>query len=181
MVDNPNTAGSLDQFLKSVQNRAFITAKLATSNQDEALDLVQDSMLKLAKKYADKPAEQWPALFQSILQNHIKDWYRKQKVRRILFWWEQHDSSEEEMPIDHSQLRVDTPTKNHETLQMNEKIYTAVKQLPARQQQAFLLRAWWEHNTEQTASIMGCSQGSVKSHYARATKALENQLQGLVI
>lgn len=170
---------SLDQFLHSVQNRAFITAKVATGNQDEALDLVQDSMLKLANKYADKPKEQWPALFQSILQNQIKDWYRRQKVRRILYWWQQHDDNEQQMPVDQTQLPSNTPGDTHEAWQLNERIYQALQQLPMRQQQAFLLRAWWEHSTEQTAAIMGCSQGSVKSHYARATKALESYLQEL--
>jgi RNA polymerase sigma-70 factor, ECF subfamily len=177
MVNEPKAMNALDRFLKTVQNRAFITARLATSNADEALDLVQDAMLKLVKKYADKPAEQWPALFQSILQNLIKDWYRRQKVRRILHWWEQHDETEEELPVDHGLQPSDTPAKNHETFQMNDSIYKALQNLPMRQQQAFLLRAWWEHSTEQTAAIMGCSQGSVKSHYSRATKALESQLQ----
>ena len=46
-----------------------------------ALDIVQDAMLKLADKYADKPAEELPMLFHRILQNTIRDHYRRQKVR----------------------------------------------------------------------------------------------------
>ena len=76
---------TLNQFLTSVQKRAFITAKLATDNEDDALDIVQDSMFKLAKSYPDKSEQEWPALFQRILQNAIKDWYRKQKVRKIMW------------------------------------------------------------------------------------------------
>ena len=90
---------SLDQFLMGVQNRAFLTAKLATRSHDEALDLVQDSMFRLAQKYANESPEAWPGLFQTILQNTIKDWYRRQKVRRILYWWQQYDKTEEELEV----------------------------------------------------------------------------------
>jgi len=137
---------SMDLFLKSVQSRAFITARLATSNEEEA-------------------------------QNHIKDWYRKQKVRKILYWWQQDDSSEDEVFAQSTSCLNDTPDKDHHNLQVNSRIQQAIKLLPFRQQQAFLLRAWWEYSIEQTAEIMGCSTGSVKSHYSRATRSLEQHLQ----
>ncbi len=171
----------LDAFLKTVQNRAFVTARLATSHDDEALDIVQDSMLKLARNYSDSDPEDWPKLFQRILQNCIKDWYRKQKVRSVLHWWQQHDQTEEELNIVHDAIRADTPQQNQESFQLTGKIYQALQQLPMRQQQAFLLRAWWEYSTEETAQIMSCSQGSVKTHYSRATGAMASLLQKMLV
>ena len=166
----------MDLFLASVQNRAFVTARLATGNEDEALDIVQDSMLKMVKQYSERPDAEWPALFQRILQNTIRDWYRRQKVRKVMFWWQQHDSSEEQLA---EESTLDAPRSPMELVaggQVNARIEQALKSLPARQQQAFLLRAYWEHSTEETADIMGCSAGSVKTHYSRATKALQQLL-----
>lgn len=168
---------AMDRFLAQVQNRAFVTAKLATGNEDEALDIVQDSMFKLVKQYQDKPESQWPALFQRVLQNNIRDWYRRQKVRRILFWWQQHDLTEETMQGEVEPNRAQDPEVTLAGSQINDRVETALKQLPQRQQQAFLLRAWWEYSTDETAQIMGCSSGSVKTHYSRATKALQQALQ----
>ncbi len=171
---------TLNQFLTSVQKRAFITAKLATGNDDDALDIVQDSMLKLAKTYGTKDEQEWPGLFQRILQNAIKDWYRKQKVRKILWWWQQDEISEEELPIDYRNLPREEPEQAQQSTQTADAINAALGKLPFRQQQAFILRAWWEHSTEDTAAIMGCSTGSVKTHYSRASKALQNALQEVV-
>ena len=171
---------TLNQFLTRVQKRAFITAKLATSNDDEALDIVQDSMFKLVKSYSNKGEKEWPGLFQRILHNAIKDWYRKQKVRKILWWWQQDDISEEQLAIDYGNLHGEEPEKSQQTVQTANAINTALGKLPFRQQQAFILRAWWEHSTEQTAAIMGCSTGSVKTHYSRASKALESSLREVV-
>lgn len=167
---------ALDEFLHSVQRKAFISARLATGNEDEAMDLVQDSMFKLVKHYADSPAEDWPKLFQRILQNAIKDWYRRQKVRRILYWWQQQDQTEEQLNVTEDALPADSVPQHRQNEQLNGQIYQALQQLPQRQQQAFLLRAWWEHSTEDTAQIMGCSTGSVKTSYSRARNALANLL-----
>lgn len=172
---------ALDQFLQSVQNRAFITAKLATGNADDALDLVQDSMLQLAKNYGSNAPGEWPGLFQRILQNRIKDWYRRKKVRRILYWWQQHETSEDQLAVDDSVRDRASPLKDSELQQANSRLYQAIKQLPPRQQQAFLLRAWWEHTTEETANIMGCSQGSVKTHYSRAIATLGHSLNNVLL
>ena len=168
----------LDRFLTRTQNRLFVTARIATGNEDEALDLVQDTMFKLADKYAERPEQEWPALVQSILQNNIKDWYRRQKVRRILHWWQQADESEDDLPVDQLQSWAPSPEGAHRDEQTGRAIHNALQQLPLRQQQAFILRAWWEHSTAETATIMGCSQGSVKTHYSRALSALEQQLSG---
>lgn len=171
---------TLNQFLKDVQNRAFITARLATGNEADALDIVQDSMMKLAKSYSDKKNEDWPALFQRILQNSIKDWYRKQKVRRILWWWQQDDVSEESLTVETDLLISERPEQCHQNQQTLNSINKALRQLPFRQQQAFILRAWWEYSTEETAEIMGCSTSSVKTHYSRANKALQTYLRGII-
>ncbi len=168
---------ALDRFLAEVQNRAFVTAKIATGNDDDALELVQDSFLKLVKLYSDKPAQEWPALFQRVLQNTLRDWYRRQKVRSILFWWQQHDLSEETMQFDALAVGdFESPQRRVQGQQQQHIIAQALQQLPLRQQQAFVLRAWWEHSTEETAGIMGCSVGSVKTHYSRALKNLQQQL-----
>lgn len=172
---------TLDSFLKSVQQRAFITAKLATSHNEDALDLVQDSMLKLARSYSDRDPQDWPKLFQRILQNAIKDWYRRQKVRSILYWWQQHDKSEEELAaVAVGGCTVESPADLQHNQQLRQQLYQAIEQLPKRQQQAFVLRAWWEHSTEETAQIMGCSQGSVKTHYSRASSAMAELLRETV-
>ena len=168
---------ALDRFLAGVQNRAFVTAKIATGNEDDALELVQDSFLKLVKLYSDKPPEEWPALFQRVLQNTIRDWYRRQKVRSVLFWWQQHELSEEAMQSEATvALNDHSPLRNVQGQEINQQVAQALQKLPMRQQQAFLLRAWWEHSTEETATIMGCSTGSVKTHYSRAIKSLQQQL-----
>ncbi|GAB2196671.1 RNA polymerase sigma factor [Sessilibacter sp. MAH4] len=169
----------LDAFFQAVQSRAFVTAKLAVSNEDDALDIVQESMLKMVKSYRDTDPELWGGLFQRILQNTIRDWYRRQKVRKVMFWWQQHEVSEEELDIDEGSTQQSTPVQSLADTQYKKHILTALKKLPKRQQQAFVLRAWWEHNTEETAEIMGCSQGSVKTHFSRALSALQDQLAHL--
>lgn len=166
----------LDSFLKSVQNKAYAQAEYAVGNRDEALDIVQDSMMKLAKSYIDRPETEWPMLFQRILQNQIRDWYRKQKVRRIIFWWEQYQTEEQYVP---QALATDllSPTAVTESDQAFDIIDEQVRSLPLRQQQVFILRAFWGHNIEETAGIMGCTIGTVKTHYSRALTALREKLE----
>lgn len=171
---------ALEVFLKNVQSRAFITAKLATGNEDEALDIVQDSMLKLVRRYAERSGDEWPRLFQRILHNAINDWYRRQKVRSILYWWQQQGNRDEVLDSIAVERNPDSPSRHQQTRQLNGQIYQAVQQLPRRQQQAFLLRAWWEYSTEETAHIMGCSQGSVKTSYSRARQVLAAHLSDTV-
>lgn len=170
----------MDQFLASVQNRAFITARVATSHDDEAMDIVQDAMLKMVKAYYLTPKIEWPGLFQRVLQNTIRDWYRRQTVRKVLFWWQQTDTSEEQLQAECTMAPSPTPAALVEQGQINRHIEQAVHRLPVRQQQAFMLRAYWEHSTEETAEIMGCSTGSVKTHYSRALSALQITLAGQV-
>ncbi len=166
----------LNGFLKSVQRKAFAQAEYAVGNRDEALDIVQDSMMKLAKNYGGRSQEEWPLLFQRILQNQIRDWYRRQKVRRILFWWEQHQNEDDYIP-ELLASAVHSPTTLVESEQSAEYIDRQIQALPFRQQQVFMLRAFWGHSIDETAEILGCTAGTVKTHYSRALNALRDQLE----
>jgi len=151
-----------------------------------ALDIVQDSMLKLADKYAGNPAEEMPLLFQRILQNTIRDHYRRQKVRSVwttLFssLLPQHDEEEHD-PLETLQdtgnnSQAAAPDASLEQTQVIALIEEALINLPARQREAFLLRYWEDMDTAATAAAMGCSEGSVKQHCSRATHALAAALQ----
>ena len=149
--------------------------------QESALDIVQDTMLKLSEKYGDKPPEELPLLFQRILQNTIRDFYRRQRVRSL--WTtllsalspgkddEDVDPLETLEAIDHSSFG-DGPVEQLEKRQLIELIDKELQRLPQRQRQAFLLRYWEELDVAETAAAMGCSQGSVKTHCSRAAHAL---------
>jgi RNA polymerase sigma-70 factor (ECF subfamily) len=152
-------------------------------NEDSALDIVQDAMLRLAEKYGGKPAQELPLLFQRILQNAIRDWYRRQKVRSM---WTTLLSSlgsdreqEESDPLDTLVVEngMQTPQDEVERRQILDLIEGEVQRLPLRQRQAFLLRYWEELDVAQTAASMGCSAGSVKTHCSRATHALAAALK----
>lgn len=170
----------LNQFLADVERRAFKMAKFASRNTDEALDLVQDAMFDFVRRYANRPKEEWNALFYRALQSRIKDWYRRTSVRkRFLSWLGRVDEEgDQEDPL---QVVADTeglsPFENavrHEEALALEK---AIRQLPLRQQQAFLLRAWEGLDVAQTALAMGCSEGSIKTHYSRAVHTLRGLLE----
>jgi len=143
-------------------------------------------MLKLAEKYSARPAEEFPMLFQRILQNTIRDYYRRQKVRSLwttLFSALTPSNAEEDYDVletlesQDDSKPVDGPAENLERAQLLELIEDGLKSLPARQREAFLLRYWEEMDVAETASAMGCSQGSVKTHCSRATHALAEILK----
>jgi len=166
----------MDDFLKSIEGKAYRMALVSCSDPDDALDLVQDTMFKFVDKYATKPREQWRPLFYTILNNRIKDLYRKRTVRRKWQMWFSSEKDEgdpiQTMP-DHN-----TPTPEH-TAKVSDAfgaLEVAMKGLPARQQQAFLLRTWEEMSVAETAQAMSCSEGSVKTHYSRAVHTLRDQL-----
>ncbi len=149
--------------------------------EESALDIVQDSMLKLSEKYGNKPPEELPMLFQRILQNTIRDFYRRQKVRSL--WTtllsalspgkddEDVDPLETLQAADHSNFG-NGPVEQLEKRQLIELIEKELQRLPQRQRQAFVLRYWEELDVAETAAVMGCSQGSVKTHCSRAAHAL---------
>lgn len=170
---------ALDRFLAGLERRAFRMAHLATGNEDEALDLVQDAMLKLAQKYGRRPEEEWGPLFHCILQSRIRDWYRRERVRNRLreFFPGFQDDVEAEDPLE--QIPDSTAPAPDGELQRKRacaELEVALRALPLRQQQAFLLRIWEELDVAQTAQAMGCSQGSVKTHLFRALQELRRRL-----
>lgn len=183
-VDTLDNREALNRFLARVERRAFRIAELATSSPDHALDIVQDAMLSLAKNYSHKNEADWGPLFHRILQSKIRDWYRRSRTRNSVFAWlrgSNHDDSDEPDPIQRAADTVTLPpdgSANNE--QLMDVALDAIRQLPMRQQQAFLLRAWEGLDVRETARVMGCSQGSVKTHYSRATRALKKKLEAYI-
>jgi len=156
----------------------------AVHDEDAALDIVQDAMAKLAEKYGDKPAEEFPMLFQRILQNTIRDYYRRQKVRSTwttLLSSLSHDDDDsdplETLQADDAPNPLGTPAGNLEQAQLLAIIENEVGKLPPRQRQAFLMRYWEDLDIAETAAAMGCSDGSVKTHCSRATHTLAAALK----
>jgi len=181
-----STPDELSQFLSSVERRAYKHAVFAVRDNHTALDIVQDAMLKLAENYGGKPAEELPLLFQRILQNTIRDHYRRQKVRTAwttLFSSLQPKHGEEEFdPLDvledsENQSAPAAPESSLQQKQLIALIEQALSDLPARQREAFLLRYWEGLDTIETAKAMGCTEGSVKTHCSRATHALAAALK----
>ena len=170
---------TLDRFLVSVEKRAFRIARIAVRNDDDALDIVQDAMLQLARRYAQRPAEEWRPLFYRILQNRIRDCQRRRKVRARLMSWLPGWRADEEEDADPYAGVADARPQPQELLatgQAMAKLERALSELPGRQQEAFMLRNFEGMDVAQTAAAMGCSEGSVKTHYSRAVHALREQL-----
>ena len=167
----------MEEFLKSVERRAFRMAELATHSSDDAMDILQDSMIALVKKYSHKPQDEWKPLFFRILQNRIKDWHRRTKVRNVWrsFWNDEEGESND--PINqYADPAIKDQGELMEGIQSLEKVHSAIKNLPWRQRQTFLLRAWEEMSVSETALAMNISEGSVKTHFSRATQALRIML-----
>jgi len=172
-----NNSVLLDKFLKSVQNRAFRIAQIATRNPEDALDLVQEAMFKLVEKYAQRPAEEWTPLFYRILTSRINDWHRRNIVRNRHRSWLNDDEDRNEDPLQTAEDQFgQRPDKDSEIDQGMDKLQRALEKLPQRQQQAFLLRAWEGLDVKQTAAAMSCAEGSVKTHYSRAIHFLREEL-----
>jgi RNA polymerase sigma-70 factor (ECF subfamily) len=176
----------MSDFLASVERRAFKQSVFAVHNDEMALDIVQDAMMRLAEKYADRPAAELPLLFQRILQNAIRDHFRRQKVRST--WTtllsgmglggEDDDADPlETLQVDEASSIPASPADQLEQSQVMATIEDAVKALPGRQREAFMLRYWEELDVSETAKVMGCSEGSVKTHCSRATHALAKVLR----
>jgi len=170
---------ALDRFLASIERRAFRIAHIATGDADDAMDIVQDSMLTLVKRYGMRKETEWGPLFHRILQNRIRDSYRRTKVRNRWRRWfgTGKDDDEDEDPIQAVADQTQLPSDEQVALkQATLALEQALRALPLRQQQAFLLRAWEELDVSQTAQAMGCSEGSVKTHYFRAVQTLRKVL-----
>lgn len=175
------TQKELSDFFAEVERRAYKQALFAVRDDHTALDIVQDAMLKLTEKYCARPAPELPLLFQRILQNTIRDFYRRQKVRAL--WTTPlssllgSESGSDADPLETLDVADDSkfsepPAEQLERSQVLAFIEKALEKLPARQREAFLLRYWEELDVAEAAIVMGCSQGSVKTHCSRATRAL---------
>ncbi len=178
--ESMTTSRALDQFLASVEKRAFKMAQLGLRNDDDALDAVQDSMMKLVQSYSARPEAEWTPLFFRILTNRVRDLQRRRTVRgRIMAWLPLSDPEDDGEPFDpvaQAPSPDATPAKRLELDEAIGVLETAVAGLPPRQQQAFLLRNFEGLDVAQTASAMGCSEGSVKTHYFRALGTLREKL-----
>lgn len=179
------TSSELSAFLREVERRAFKQAVFAVRDNEAALDIVQDAMLKLSEKYGDRPAEELPPLFQRILQNTIRDHFRRQKIRNFwtmplssLFTGEHEDDDPlEALEVESDAQRAHDPARHLESMQTVAFIEQAIAKLPTRQREAFLLRYWENLDVAETAAVMGCSEGSVKTHCSRAVHAIEAALK----
>ncbi len=169
---------ALDRFLAGVEKRAFRIACIALRDHAEAQDAVQDAMIRLVRSYGQHPEEQWRPLFYRILRNRITDSQRRQKVRNaVLAWWPRGEPDEAAPdPIESAADPEGGPEQALEGEQLLARIEETLAQLSARQREAFLLRNFEGLDVAQTALAMGCSEGSVKTHYFRALQALQQVL-----
>ena len=179
------TERELSDFLQSVEKRAFKRTVYHVREEESALDIVQDSMMKLAEHYADKPVAELPMLFQRILSNCTLDWFRRQKTRRALFSnLSDFESSSDDGDFDlletyssaDQSQQVESAEDSTRRAQILREIETEILELPARQREAFLMRYWEDMDVAETAAAMGCSEGSVKTHYFRALASLRARL-----
>ena len=176
----------MSDFLASVERRAFKQCVFSVQDDEAALDIVQDSMMKLAEKYSTRPPGELPLLFQRIVQNGIRDHFRRQKVRstwttalaNLGLSGEDDDADPlETLEVEEHSNVPASPAQQLEQSQVMAAIEEAVKALPDRQREAFILRYWEELDVSETAKVMGCSEGSVKTHCSRATHALAKVLR----
>jgi RNA polymerase sigma-70 factor, ECF subfamily len=172
-------SGALDRFLASIELKAFKIALASLRHEEDALDAVQDAMLQLARAYSNRSPEQWKPLFYRILENRIRDMQRRRSVRgRVMAWlpWRHDDEDDEHDPIAEAPSFDPQPPAQLEMEQAMAALEQALQALPERQRQAFLLRNLEGLDVAQTATAMGCSEGSVKTHYFRAVQALRGRL-----
>ncbi|GLQ92225.1 RNA polymerase sigma factor [Dyella acidisoli] len=170
---------TLDAFLASMERRAFRMAELHLGNREDALDAVQDAMLRLVKHYRTKPAEEWTPLFWGILRRRIVDLQRRRKVRSIVVGWlgGGHDDDGDELPVWEPADNGPDPLEKLHGEQSYADVAAAVRRLPQRQREAFTFRVLEGLDVAETAHAMGCSEGSVKTHLSRAMQHLREHLE----
>ena len=171
---------TLDRFLAGVERRALRMAAISTGSMDEALDIVQDAMLRFATRYGTRAESDWAPLFQRILQNAVTDWHRRRQVRsrwQHLFGHAQTDPETADPLQTLADPRVREPGAMVQEGEAMQRLERAIGELPLRQQQAFMLRLWEGLSVGETAAAMGCTQGSVKTHYSRAVNCLREKLE----
>jgi len=169
---------ALNQFFRDVEGRAFRIAEIAVRDRDEALDLVQDAMIRLARNYADRDGDEWTPLFYRILQNGIRDWHRHRAVKRkVMVFFGRGGADDDYDPVAAAPDPAGrTPEAEIDGRAAMQALESAIRELPARQQEAFMLRNFEGLDVAGTAAAMGVSDGSVKTHYSRAVHALREKL-----
>lgn len=171
-----NAHGAMNDFLAAVERKGFVMARIALRHEADAYDAVQDTMIRLVRSYADRPRDEWKPLFYRILKNRIVDLQRRRMVRQRVMAWlpvgERDSDPIAEAPAQYSEQ----PDRQLELDESMDALGQAVRALPARQQQAFLLRTIEGMSVQLTAAAMGCSPGSVKTHYSRAVHSLRKSL-----
>lgn len=177
--DTRETPATLDAFLAQVERRAFRMAELQLRHREDAMDAVQDAMLRLVRHYRDKPATEWAPLFWGILRRRVVDLQRRRKVRSIVVGWfgGGRDDDGDEMPAWEPADPGQDPLDRLHDVQSYADMAAAVRQLPQRQREAFMLRMLEGLDVAETARAMGCSEGSVKTHLSRAMHHLRDQLE----
>lgn len=170
-------ATQFDRFLREVETRAFRIALVTIRDRDEALDVVQDAMIRLANAYRRRPCEEWRPLFYRILQNRIRDWHRRRAVRRRVFGLFARIDEAGEDPLHAAPAPShDNPLERATAEETMEALGAALRRLPERQREAFMLRNFEGLDVAETAAAMGCSEGSVKTHHSRAVARLRELL-----
>lgn len=179
-IDEANRRSQFNGFLSSVERRALRMAELSTGNRDDALDLVQDAMLAFVRLYSNKPSAEWPPLFYRTLDSRILDFHRRSQVRSRWLGWLPGRQARDEAPADPLDQVVDQtepgPWQRLADGQTQASLDSALRSLPLRQRQCFLLRIWEGLDVATTAAVMRCSEGSVKTHLSRALAALRARL-----
>lgn len=168
----------IEAFLRAVERRGFLMAKVALGNEADALDVVQDTMLRLVQGYAERPPDEWRPLFYRILRNRITDIRRRRKIESLFGTWRSPVAEDDDDGIaDLPDPAGGDPERLVAGERRGQALMKALAELPERQQQAFMLRCWEGLSTIDTAQAMGCSEGSVKTHYFRAMHALREKLE----
>lgn len=179
--EDSSAPGTMEDFLASVERRAYRIAVLTTRHREDALDIVQDSMCRLVGHYRDRPAGEWPALFYRILNNALMDWHRRGRWRG-LFGSLHGDAGSAGSDYGSADAEREFPSPDPDPARRAEQnqamvaLESALTELPWRQRQVFILRVWEGLDVAQTAAVMGCGEGSVKTHFFRAIHALRAQL-----
>ena len=174
-----HTKVRLNEFLKQVERKAFRIASIAVGNPDDAMDIVQETMLSLVKSYGNKPEDDWPKLFFRILYNRINDHFRRQSVRqkvmRVRSWFASDGELEDRIEQAPAHSSAEPYMQLHSD-NISASVEDSLKQLSPKQSEAFLMRSWQGLSVADTAKVMGCSEGSVKTHHARAVRRLQELL-----
>lgn len=179
---------SLNEFLAQAQKKAYHVAYGALWDQETALDVVQESMMRLVEYYRERPAAEWPALFRTILNSKINDQRRKRLLanskRKLLSLTglglsdteRDENLAEAELPSTPHDSGISDPEAGASSGELKQRIEDALSTLAERQRQVFLLREQLGLSIRDTAETLGCSENSIKQHHFRALRAMRLKL-----